>query len=113
MPLAFRNELHDAGWRVGRSPIHKAVTAADGTVKVNTWLLFLNLFLFIAKCFLKNFFSCFLLISSGKLNTKSTDLKLDICCIFCKFVPKSLTITIAYASEKLVSTFVNYFVGKC
>ncbi|XP_022880236.1 uncharacterized protein LOC111397502 isoform X1 [Olea europaea var. sylvestris] len=34
LPLAFRNELQDAGWRVGRSPIHKAVTAADGTVKL-------------------------------------------------------------------------------
>ncbi|KAJ8557633.1 hypothetical protein K7X08_003258 [Anisodus acutangulus] len=34
LPLAFRNDLEEAGWRVGRSPIHKAVTAADGTIKL-------------------------------------------------------------------------------
>lgn len=34
MPQAFRSNLRDAGWRVGRSPVHQAVTAADGTVKV-------------------------------------------------------------------------------
>lgn len=34
LPLAFRNDLQEAGWRVGRSPIHKAVTAADGTIKL-------------------------------------------------------------------------------
>lgn len=34
LPLAFRNELQDAGWRVGLSSVHKAVTAADGTVKL-------------------------------------------------------------------------------
>ncbi|KAK4351391.1 hypothetical protein RND71_030704 [Anisodus tanguticus] len=33
LPLAFRNDLQEAGWRVGRSPIHQAVTAADGTIK--------------------------------------------------------------------------------
>lgn len=34
LPQAFRNSLRDAGWRVGRSPVHQAVTAADGTVKI-------------------------------------------------------------------------------
>lgn len=34
LPLEFRRELQEAGWSVGRSPIHKAVTAADGTVKL-------------------------------------------------------------------------------
>ncbi|KAK9283153.1 hypothetical protein L1049_011384 [Liquidambar formosana] len=34
LPLAFRNDLHEAGWRVGRSVVHRAVTAADGTVKL-------------------------------------------------------------------------------
>ncbi|KAM3375921.1 putative dual-specificity RNA methyltransferase RlmN [Capsicum galapagoense] len=34
LPLAFRNDLQEAGWRVGRSPIHKVVTAADGTIKL-------------------------------------------------------------------------------
>lgn len=34
LPLEFRNDLQEAGWRVGRSPIHKAVTAADGTTKL-------------------------------------------------------------------------------
>ncbi|KAG5052957.1 hypothetical protein JHK87_005155 [Glycine soja] len=30
----FRNTLEEAGWKVGRSPIFKTVTAADGTVKL-------------------------------------------------------------------------------
>ncbi|GFZ14918.1 hypothetical protein Acr_24g0011080 [Actinidia rufa] len=34
LPQAFRKDLEDAGWRVGRSPVHHSVTAADGTVKV-------------------------------------------------------------------------------
>ena len=34
VPQAFRNDLMEAGWRIGRSPIHHSVTAADGTVKV-------------------------------------------------------------------------------
>ncbi|WCJ19625.1 Radical SAM superfamily protein [Euphorbia peplus] len=34
LPQAFRNELQEAGWRIGRSPIYKSVTAADGTVKL-------------------------------------------------------------------------------
>ncbi|KAM5556420.1 hypothetical protein ABKV19_024018 [Rosa sericea] len=34
VPLAFRNELEEAGWKVGRSPIYNTVTAADGTVKL-------------------------------------------------------------------------------
>lgn len=34
VPQAFRNDLEEAGWKVGRSPIFKSVTAADGTVKV-------------------------------------------------------------------------------
>ena len=34
MPQAFRNDLMEAGWRIGRSPIYHTVTAADGTVKV-------------------------------------------------------------------------------
>lgn len=34
LPLPFRNDLEEAGWMVGRSPIHKAVTAADGTIKL-------------------------------------------------------------------------------
>ncbi|XP_059297394.1 uncharacterized protein LOC132050252 [Lycium ferocissimum] len=34
LPLEFRKDLEEAGWRVGRSPIHKAVTAADGTIKL-------------------------------------------------------------------------------
>ncbi|KAM1114793.1 hypothetical protein PS1_005460 [Malus domestica] len=28
------NELEEAGWKVGRSPIYQSVTTADGTVKV-------------------------------------------------------------------------------
>ncbi|GMN57195.1 hypothetical protein TIFTF001_026304 [Ficus carica] len=31
---AFRNELQEAGWRVGRSPIYQSVTAPDGTIKL-------------------------------------------------------------------------------
>ncbi|XP_027163256.1 uncharacterized protein LOC113763603 [Coffea eugenioides] len=34
VPLAFRNELQEAGWRVGRSPVYKNVTASDGTIKL-------------------------------------------------------------------------------
>ncbi|KAL7107808.1 hypothetical protein ACP275_06G077800 [Erythranthe tilingii] len=34
VPQAFRTELMEAGWNVGRSPIYKSVTAADGTVKL-------------------------------------------------------------------------------
>ncbi|KAL0918085.1 hypothetical protein M5K25_010074 [Dendrobium thyrsiflorum] len=34
LPQVFREELREAGWRVGRSPIHRAVTASDGTVKI-------------------------------------------------------------------------------
>ncbi|XP_038989041.1 probable dual-specificity RNA methyltransferase RlmN [Phoenix dactylifera] len=34
LPQAFRNGLREAGWRVGRSPVHRAVSAADGTVKI-------------------------------------------------------------------------------
>lgn len=34
VPQAFRDDLQEAGWKVGRSPVHRAVTAADGTVKV-------------------------------------------------------------------------------
>ncbi|XP_052203858.1 uncharacterized protein LOC127809166 [Diospyros lotus] len=34
LPLAFRNDLQDAGWRVGRSPVHHTVTAVDGTTKL-------------------------------------------------------------------------------
>ena len=35
MPLVFRSDLQEAGWKVGRSPIFQTVTAADGTVKVD------------------------------------------------------------------------------
>ena len=38
VPLAFRNELEEAGWKVGRSPIYQSVTSADGTVKVISFL---------------------------------------------------------------------------
>uniref|UniRef100_A0A2P2LBG8 Uncharacterized protein LOC105647614 isoform X1 n=1 Tax=Rhizophora mucronata TaxID=61149 RepID=A0A2P2LBG8_RHIMU len=38
LPQAFRHDLQQAGWRVGRSPIYHTVTAADGTVKVPTGL---------------------------------------------------------------------------
>ncbi|GAU31114.1 hypothetical protein TSUD_212210 [Trifolium subterraneum] len=34
VPQAFRNELEEAGWKVGRSPIFNTVVAADGTVKL-------------------------------------------------------------------------------
>ncbi|KAG8645056.1 probable dual-specificity RNA methyltransferase RlmN [Manihot esculenta] len=34
LPQAFRNDLQEAGWTVGRSPIYRTVTAADGTVKL-------------------------------------------------------------------------------
>ncbi|KAG1371707.1 Ribosomal RNA large subunit methyltransferase RlmN/Cfr [Cocos nucifera] len=34
LPQAFRNDLREAGWSVGRSPVHRAVSAADGTVKI-------------------------------------------------------------------------------
>ncbi|MED6158267.1 hypothetical protein PIB30_031224 [Stylosanthes scabra] len=34
LPQAFRKELEEAGWKVGRSPIFQTVTAADGTVKL-------------------------------------------------------------------------------
>ncbi|KAL5716703.1 23S rRNA (adenine(2503)-C(2))-methyltransferase [Ranunculus cassubicifolius] len=34
LPQAFRNDLQEAGWKVGRSPVHRVVTASDGTIKV-------------------------------------------------------------------------------
>ncbi|XP_059457071.1 uncharacterized protein LOC132186958 [Corylus avellana] len=34
LPQAFRNDLEEAGWRVGRSPIYGTATAADGTIKL-------------------------------------------------------------------------------
>ncbi|BAT81229.1 hypothetical protein VIGAN_03090500 [Vigna angularis var. angularis] len=34
LPQGFRNNLEEAGWKVGRSPIFETVTAADGTVKL-------------------------------------------------------------------------------
>ncbi|KAF7816440.1 Ribosomal RNA large subunit methyltransferase N [Senna tora] len=34
LPQAFRNDLQEAGWTVGRSPIFNTVTAADGTIKL-------------------------------------------------------------------------------
>ncbi|KAK8480921.1 hypothetical protein V6N13_075160 [Hibiscus sabdariffa] len=34
LPQAFRNDLIEAGWKLGRSPIYHSVTAADGTVKL-------------------------------------------------------------------------------
>ncbi|KAG9128725.1 hypothetical protein Leryth_025231 [Lithospermum erythrorhizon] len=34
VPLAFRNDLEKEGWRVGRSPVYKSVTSADGTIKL-------------------------------------------------------------------------------
>ncbi|KAM4104473.1 hypothetical protein ACJW30_06G160300 [Castanea mollissima] len=34
LPQAFRNDLEEAGWKVGRSPIHNTVTAVDGTIKL-------------------------------------------------------------------------------
>jgi 23S rRNA (adenine2503-C2)-methyltransferase len=35
VPKVFREALVGAGWSVGRSPVHHAVTAADGTTKVH------------------------------------------------------------------------------
>ncbi|KAL9388744.1 hypothetical protein Peur_017349 [Populus x canadensis] len=32
--LAIRNDLQEAGWKVGRSPIFRTVTAADGTLLI-------------------------------------------------------------------------------
>lgn len=34
LPLAFRTELQESGWKVGRSPVHQMVTATDGTIKL-------------------------------------------------------------------------------
>ncbi|KAJ1287287.1 hypothetical protein BS78_03G419500 [Paspalum vaginatum] len=34
VPKAFREALLGAGWSVGRSPVHHAVTASDGTTKI-------------------------------------------------------------------------------
>lgn len=34
VPQVFRESLREAGWRVGRSPVHHVVSAADGTLKV-------------------------------------------------------------------------------
>lgn len=34
LPLGFRNELEEAGWKVGRSPVYKSVVATDGTIKL-------------------------------------------------------------------------------
>jgi hypothetical protein len=34
VPKVFREALVGAGWSVGRSPVHHAVTATDGTTKV-------------------------------------------------------------------------------
>jgi hypothetical protein len=34
VPKVFREALLGAGWSVGRSPVHHAVTASDGTTKV-------------------------------------------------------------------------------
>ncbi|KAM0052573.1 putative 23S rRNA (adenine(2503)-C(2))-methyltransferase [Helianthus debilis subsp. tardiflorus] len=34
LPLAFRTELQEAGWVVGRSFVHSSVTATDGTIKL-------------------------------------------------------------------------------
>lgn len=34
LPQSFRNDLQEAGWTVGRLPIFRTVTAADGTVKL-------------------------------------------------------------------------------
>ncbi|XP_043712288.1 probable dual-specificity RNA methyltransferase RlmN [Telopea speciosissima] len=34
LPKAFRYDLNEAGWKVGRSPVHRVVTAADGTIKI-------------------------------------------------------------------------------
>ncbi|RZR90359.1 hypothetical protein BHM03_00018225 [Ensete ventricosum] len=40
VPQAFRESLREAGWRVGRSPVHHVVSAADGTLKVKNVSLF-------------------------------------------------------------------------
>ncbi|KAK9168703.1 hypothetical protein Syun_000843 [Stephania yunnanensis] len=37
MAQSFRNGLEEAGWKVGRSPIHSVVRAADGTIKCKSW----------------------------------------------------------------------------
>ncbi|KAK1299521.1 hypothetical protein QJS10_CPB14g01572 [Acorus calamus] len=34
LPQAFRDSLREMGWKVGRSPVHHAVTATDGTIKI-------------------------------------------------------------------------------
>ncbi|XP_074308248.1 uncharacterized protein LOC141643115 [Silene latifolia] len=34
LPQAFRNELQEAGWKVGRSPVHQMMTSTDGTIKL-------------------------------------------------------------------------------
>ncbi|KNA09053.1 hypothetical protein SOVF_157140 [Spinacia oleracea] len=34
LPQAFRNQLQEAGWKMGRSPIHHMVTSTDGTIKL-------------------------------------------------------------------------------
>lgn len=34
VPQALRDQLQEAGWKVGRSPVHHMVTATDGTIKV-------------------------------------------------------------------------------
>ncbi|KAF3323927.1 DEAD-box ATP-dependent RNA helicase 7 [Carex littledalei] len=34
VPQEFRDALVGVGWRVGRSPVHHSVAAADGTLKV-------------------------------------------------------------------------------
>lgn len=44
VPQELRDALVGAGWRVGRSPVHHSVTAADGTMKVA--ILILSLFFF-------------------------------------------------------------------
>lgn len=42
MPQGFRNTLEETGWKVGRSPIFQTVTAADGTVKVNSSIIIIR-----------------------------------------------------------------------
>ncbi|RRT81050.1 hypothetical protein B296_00014875 [Ensete ventricosum] len=44
VPQAFRESLREAGWRVGRSPVHHVVSAADGTLKVKNVLAIEDLF---------------------------------------------------------------------
>lgn len=34
LPQTLRNELQEAGWKVGRSPVHHMVKATDGTIKL-------------------------------------------------------------------------------